>query len=540
MARDLKTDQELLGRVLALAQNRDIPRAAALAEQALAEGFEHPLLLNVLATRLEGEGKLEEAAGLLERGIALAPSDVPVRNALALVLQRLERPQEALAHLELILQDQPQLAFAHASKGNALIALGSLGLAQASHLRALELDPDNIAAMGSLASIATHRGEHDGARRWAERLLVRIPGFPDAVLSIAAADLAGGATARAEAALRDLLADRRAGPMDRSRALGLLGDVLDAAGRYAEAFDAYSACNELTGQIYCRFAEPSLLTYTRNLTDAFLARAPHWPARPATVSLADAPAEHVLLMGFPRSGTTLLEVILDGHPRVCSLEEHDLFTEGVLQYLHDPRTLESLTQASEAELGVLRAAYWRRVRAGGAEVSGKVFIDKHPLNTLKLPLIARLFPDAKILFARRDPRDVVLSCFRRRFRINPAMFQMLSLKSAAQFYDAVMELAARAQPVLGLAWHEVRYESLVADFATETRRICEFLGIEWTGGMSEFAARVQSRESATPSTAQLARGLDQSAVGHWRHYRQHIAAFEPLLARWTALYGLRP
>ncbi len=537
MARDLKADQELLGRVLAHAQNRNITQAAALAEQALAEGFEHPLLLNVLATRLEEEGKLEEAARLLERGVTLAPADVPVRNALALVLQRLERPQEALAHIEAILAEHPQLAFAHASKGNALIALGALGQAQASHLRALELDPDNMAAMGSLASIATHRGEHAGARRWAERLLARAPGFPDAVLSVAAADLAGGATARAETALRALLADRRAGARDRARALGLLGDVLDAAGRYAEAFAAYSACNELTAQAYRHFAEPSPLTYTRTLAETFAACAPAWPAAAAAQPAAGGPAGHVLLMGFPRSGTTLLEVILDGHPQVASLEEHDLFTEGVLRYLHDPRSLDSLLGASEEELESLRAAYWRRVRAGGAEVAGKLFLDKHPLNTLKLPLIARLFPNAKILFARRDPRDVVLSCFRRRFRMNPAMYQMLTLKSAAQFYDAAMDLAAVAQPVLGLAWYDVRYESLVADFAAETVRICEFLGIEWTGGMSEFASRVQSRASATPSTAQLARGLDQSAVGHWRHYREHIAPLEAVLARWTALYG---
>ncbi len=111
---------------------------------------------------------------------------------------------------------------------------------------------------------------------------------------------------------------------------------------------------------------------------------------------------------------------------MVSLEEHDLFTEGVLRYLHDPRTLGPLLRASEEELESLRAAYWRRVRAGGAQVAGKVFLDKHPLNTLKLPLIARLFPQAKILFARRDPRDVVLSCFRRRFRMNPAMYQMLT------------------------------------------------------------------------------------------------------------------
>ncbi|MBS0579923.1 MAG: sulfotransferase [Proteobacteria bacterium] len=538
MARDLKADQELLRQVLSLAQNRDHQRAAALAEQALAEGFEHPLLLNVAATRREEQGRLEEALTLLERGVALAPADVPVRNALALVLQRLERPQEALEHLEVILAQHPQLPFVHASKGNALIALGSLGLAQASHQRALELDPDNLAAMGSLASIATHRGEHLVARRWAERLLARVPGFPDAVLSLAAADLAGGAASQAESALRALLADARAGATDRARAHGLLGDVLDALGRYREAFEAYRAGNELTRQLYARFAEPSLLTYATRLVGAFAAVAPRWPTTVAPARTGDAPAQHVLLIGFPRSGTTLLEVILDGHPGVVSLEEHDLFAEGVRQYLHNATDLRALADASEAELQALRADYWRRVRAGGAEVGGKVFLDKHPLNTLKLPLIARLFPQAKILFARRDPRDVVLSCFRRRFRMNPAMYQMLTLASAAQLYDATMDLAQRAQGVLGLAWQDVRYERLMADFAGESRRICEFIGIQWTPGMSEFAGRVQSRENATPSTAQLARGLDRSGVGHWRHYREHIAPLEPVLARWIALYGV--
>src|SRR5262249_12833234 len=178
-------------------------------------------------------------------------------------LQRLDRPAEALQHIDELLRKHPDLGFAHANKGNALIALGSLGLARASHLRALELDPDNLAAMGSLASIATHRGEHAEARRWAEQLLVRVPGFPDALLSLAAAELADGATERAEDLLRGLLADPRAGPSDRARAQGLLGDVLDAAGRYGEALAAYSACNEALRSIHRRFgAGTSILAYT--------------------------------------------------------------------------------------------------------------------------------------------------------------------------------------------------------------------------------------------------------------------------------------
>src|SRR5262249_9794996 len=146
------------------------------------------------------------------------------------------------------------------------------------------------------------------------------------------------------------------------------------------------------------------------------------------------PAGHAFLIGFPRTGTTLLEVALDGHPRIASLDEHELLTESVLRFLGETPDLDGLGAASEAELEVSRAAYWARVRSGGVDVAGRVFLDKYPMNTLKLPLIARLFPDARILFARRDPRDVVLSCFRRRFKMNAAMYELLTLPGAAALY----------------------------------------------------------------------------------------------------------
>ena len=109
MARDLQADQATLRQVLGYAQQRDIRRAAELAEKTLASGFEHPLLLNVLATRHEQEGNFEASCRLLQRAVTLAPRDVAARNALALCLQRLERPAEALAHVEEILKakDKP-------------------------------------------------------------------------------------------------------------------------------------------------------------------------------------------------------------------------------------------------------------------------------------------------------------------------------------------------------------------------------------------------------------------------------------------------
>jgi tetratricopeptide (TPR) repeat protein len=538
MPRDLEADLETLRSVLALAERRDIAGAAAIAERALSSGFEHPMLLNVLATRLEEEGKLDEALRLLERAVQLAPTDVGVLNALTICLQRLDRPAEALGYSDRLLKLQPNLAFAHANRGNALISIGALAKAHCSHSRALELDPDLLASKAALASIASHRGDHGEARRWAREVLARLPGFPDAVLSLAAAELATGATDTAQLLTCQLLADPRAGPAERARANGLLGDVLDASGRHAEAFGAYTACNDALRNIHRQFAAgTSILTYSESVLSAMQrVDAARWQAREDAGNDTDEASGHVFLLGFFRSGTTLLEVALEGHPRIASLEEHELLAPGVLTFMREPLDFEPLLRSHET-VQALRLDYWRQVREAGVEVKGRVFVDKHPLNTLKLPLIARLFPRARILFAYRDPRDVVLSCFRRRFNINPATYQLLTLEGASALYDITMRVADHARGVLGLRWHDVCYEKLVDDFAGQLRAICQFLEIEWAPEIVDFATRARARERATPSTPQLAKGLSRSGMRQWKNYQTELAVVMPALQSWAARLG---
>ena len=537
MPRDLETDLATLRTVQNLAQKRDFAAAAALAEKTLAEGFEHPMLLNIAATRLEQEGKYQDALKLLERAVAIAPKDIGARNAIGLCLQRLDRPAEALYHIDELLKQNADLPFAHTNKGNSLMALGSLGRARESHLRAFELDPRNFSATAALGSIASHRGQHAEAREWAARTLAIAPGFPDAILALSAAELAAGNHAAAERRLRDVINDPRASSTDRARATGLLADVFDAAGRYEEAFEAYQAGNRVWRLIYQRYEGANVVGYAHALTAAMDKVEPlGWGESPDSTTAA---AGHVFLIGFPRTGTTLVEVVLDGNPQVVSLEEHELLAQGVLTFMREPVNFEVLAHADAAALNALRESYWRSVRAAGVDVTGKVFVDKHPLNTLKLPLITRLFPQAKILFAVRDPRDVILSCFRRRFQMNPSMYEFLTLSGAAAFYAAVMQFAQTARRKLNLEWHEIRYERLIADFEQEMRGICGYIGLEWQPSMGEFAQRVQSREHATPSTAQLSQGLVTSATAQWRHYENHLAPVLPALEPWMERFGYR-
>lgn len=517
----------------------DYPRAAALAEQALAAGHEHPLVLNLAALRAEEDGRLDEALSRLQRATELAPADPGARNALGLCLARLERHAEALAAFDQALSLAPDFPGAHAARGGTLEAMGRLPQAEAAHRRALALQPDNTVALAGLANIASRRGAHAEAKALAEQVLAIQPGYPDAVRVAAAGELAAGDAAAAQARLEALAATPGLAPQQLALTQGDLGDVLDAQGKVAEAFAAYAACNMSLWRFYAPTfgAPPTALEFARGMIARLDAIAPSaWPSaagsRPAGVK------GHVFLLGFPRSGTTLLEQVLGGHPDVETLEERETLSAALRAFLATPEGLDRLAVATPAELEPLREAYWARVREEGAAPEGKVFVDKHPFNTLKLPLIAKLFPDAKILFARRDPRDVVLSCYRRRFAMSGSAYQLLTLPGAAGFYDAAMQIAERMGPAL--ATHVVRHEDLIADFDGTARAACEFLGIGWTEALRDFARRVKDRGIATPSGAQLAGGLSAEGVGQWRRYRMQLAPALPRLAPWVERFGYQP
>ena len=290
------------------------------------------------------------------------------------------------------------------------------------------------------------RGDAAQARTLAEEALRLQADHPGASLVLASTDLDRGSASEAHARLDELLARKALDERQQQVALGLLGDALDRLGRTAEAFAAYTCMNEET----VRVAAPrfdgggrieSHLEFVRRLTRWFERQDPAaWrPAVSAGAELSPV-RRHVFLLGYPRSGNTLVENVLVSLPGVRSLEERPTLAEADLAFMRDDRALELLTHLEPALAARHRQAYWRRVRAEVPDLDGQVFVDMAPLNGIKLPMIARLFPDAIVLLCRRDPRDVVLSCFRRHFRVNPSTYQMAGLERAARHYDAVMHL----------------------------------------------------------------------------------------------------
>ena len=482
---------------------------------------------------------------MLERARSLAPDDPHILNSLGISLKASGRAESALQAYDAALRIAPDMAPAHFNRGTMLEQLSDISRARTAFERAATLDPNYAEPLASLAWLSAQAGNIDSARDYGERALALLPSNVLARMALASADLQSGDVAAAADRLSGLPRDPALTGVNRTIVLGLVGDLQDAEGRPAEAFAAYAASNaELRALNAARFEAPrqeSPLTHARRLSTWFEKTDPKpWSEAPAPRPRAADPKAHIFLVGFPRSGTTLLENVLAAHPEVVSLEEKECLAPASASYLGSDEGLERLARITPGEAMRERDSYWAMVRSFGVEPRGRVFIDKMPLASVALPLIAKLFPNARVLFARRDPRDVVLSCFRRRFGMNASMYQLLTLDGAAAYYDAVMRLAEIYREVLPLPQHLVRYESLVDDFEGTARAACDFVGIDWNEGLRDFASKARTRGISTPSAAQVARGLNRDGQGVWRRYAEQMAPVMPILDPWVRRFGYEP
>ena len=532
--RDAAADDAKVHSILAALDAGDLEDAARLSELALESGLQHPAPFCVMATALESKARFGEAIPYLRRARELLPTDVPLMIALVRCLLGAGRPADTLAVLETALRLEPFYADAHAHKGQALERLSRMGEAQGSYARALALDPANLAAKAGVASLCSHFGEHREARAHAQAVLEAAPDHASAAVVLALADMAEGSPAAAETRIRALMAAHGPDPSLTS----YLGDTLDAQDRVQEAFDAYSQSGEALRRLHDgQYLEDSVLKAAER-TASLLQRLPagSWPRDPADRPEPDGVETHVFLMGFARSGTTLLELALEGDEQVEVLQEQEPLADA-LHHFAGPDGLNRLLAATETELAAFRSAYWRRARAAGATLERRLFVDKQPMNTLHLPVIARLFPGARILCARRDPRDVVLSCFRRRFLINRYTSHFHTAEGTARLYAAAMQVADSIEQLAPLQTLVIAHEDLVQDFDRELGKVCVFLGLAWTDALRSFAGRVRSRGIATPSASQLARGLNSDGVGQWRRYARQLEPLSPFLQHWVDRFG---
>jgi Tfp pilus assembly protein PilF len=509
---------------------RDFHAARRAAEQVVRERPGDPganQILGIVALEL---GDAETAKQHLRRADAAAPGQPHILNTLGVAFRRTGDISEA--RRAFTRSGERGLIDGWRNLGNLEALAGDAKATVRAYERALKLNDKDAASHAGLAQALELLHDLAGARIHARTALAAEPHNEIAALALAQVAVRERSFDEAEA-LAARVAQRGASKINQALAWGVIGDARDKQGDAAEAFAAFTEANRILLELHGAHRTTSHLPYHPEGVARMTAFAEREDFSTWTAPERFSTPAPVFLVGFPRSGTTLLEQVLSAHPGLVCIEEREHLALSAQDLASDPAKLANVT---DAEIETVRAEYWKRVRAE-ANVGKRIVIDKLPLNIIFLPLIKRVFPDAKIIFALRDPRDVVLSCYQQRFGMNAAMVQFLELGTAVAYYDAVMSLGLLCRERLGLPVHDVRYERVVADLETIAREMTAFLSLPFEPAMLSFREAALKRNINTPSARQVIEPIYNRSVARWKRYETQLAPVLPQLNAWAARLG---
>jgi len=453
--------------------------------------------------------KLDKAQQYLEKAVSLDETLVDAYNGLATIYSSTGKDSKAIEYYEIIINMNAANEFVYGNIALLYERLRKSEQANKSAKKAISLNPCNMPGNLVLARENRENAEYDQSIDRLKRVLSAGNIHPSAMVNI-----------KSE-----------------------MGLTLDLKGDYRGAFSAFLSSKEASREI-AKQAPYNESYYLKRLVKNKVwfttERVKQFPVIDIKNNARKPP---VFFVGFPRSGTTLVEQILSSNANIeTSGEEvvlNDLIVfarkniKGSKKY---PDFLEDYNL--ESRIVELRDEYFNQLKTVcGFDGDNKMFIDKLPLNLVDLGFINQVFPDAKIIMAYRDPRDVCLSCFMQVFQLNPAMIQFLTLKSTANFYAKTMDLWLHYKEVLNLNVFEYKYEDLVLDSESITKKMVGFLGEEWSADMLEYYKRVAQKNVATPSFVDIKLPIYTRAVQRWKNYTEEIEEIEDILEPYIKEFG---
>lgn len=564
---------------LAIAWQGDIEHGLLDVEHSVRLRPTDPIFNNNLAMLYEEVGRLQEAETHFQRSLKLKPDYLPALRNLAKLLWRRNKYYLAGSHLKDLLRRDPVDRESRALLAEVYGAVGEIAsmckefetvlaqdplnvkvciryaellsrvgrsdeaVAVCQRLLALQNPDPDVRVLCTLAIIEEHRNCLDEAEYWLRQALQRAPQGPAIRRLMSTICLRRGDLPGAHDWLQGVDVSKL--PLDEQYNHGFaLGDLLDKEGRHEEAFSAYRQGNEAYKQLlekrYAqRFYDPERIQRQYGQLKVFFTRE-RVTALKAFSPVAAGDAEPLFIVGFPRSGTTLLEQMLAVHPAIQAGDELSAMnllrtsSAARLGSLVDyPECLNELQNPKKHQaLQGFREFYLTYAREAGAlRPDRTLFTDKMPLNEEHLGLIHLVFPQSPIVHMIRHPLDVVWSCYSN--ALLHGYHCALDLESAAFHYVQTLDLVEHYLSNIPLRYIRLCYEDLVEKTESELRRLLQFLGLPWDSTLLEFHR--SKRVARTASYAQVTQKLYSSSLGRWRHYRKPLASaieiLEPCLKK---------
>jgi len=504
--------------------------AEALIRRIVALDPNNLVATNELALILLGKGSLAEAEVHARNAVRIAPENPQAHNLMGMIMTEANRPQIGEYHYRRVLElSEARDPILLANLAWNLKNQGRMEEARALYQESAAAAPDVRQTVLGFARLEEADRNFDAAANVLDDAEVRFPN--DVGIRLTRAALLGRMRRTDEAiALIDgaVTGDARLGPNE----LLEKGRLLDQMGRYDDAWAAFAEGKrlgrELSGQSYLDEAAGQTVDRLRNFfSEGRLRILPRAGVR------SDVP-QPIFILGFPRSGTTLVEQTLSAHPKIAAGDELPLIHEitaimprMLASPLGYPEALAELWMGDQREgLDNLRDYYLQKVRQLGVLRKGATrFTDKMPLNETHLGLIALLFPEAPLIHVLRHPLDIMVSAFSNAF--THGFYCASDLESAARHYLRVMDLVQHYRGEMTLRYLPMRYEDIVKDQEASVRAMLGFIGEKFDKACLTF--HQNRRYARTASYAQVTEPLYDRSVERWRHYRAHLAPVIPIL-----------
>jgi len=506
-----------------LAKAHDLLRAGRLADagqhllQASELAPQDPLPLQRLTNVALRQGDWDAASKWLQRLASLCPEDATTHLRLGLVCHLQGKLADAEAAYKRALAIDPELSDALAGLGRTAILRGSGSDAESLFERALNSEPGHADATAGLAGLLENRGDAKQA------LGLLQPLIEQGMVNSELARIYAGACRQLDnpepaVHLIEELLQKRLADSERAQLLFVLAGLCDATGRTDEAFRAADEANRLRPG---GFDVQSFRNHIEQLTTTFPAGVP------AVCDENTSNTPMVFIVGVPRSGTTLVEQILAQHPAVLAAGEHsrlEKMAARLEQHSGRPWTL-ALGDCRPEQVREMEDRYLEPV--GEIPESIRIVTDKMPVNFLYLPMAARVLPNSKVIWCRRNPMDTGLSCYMQAFGGRGVEFAS-DLAHIGHYIRQSDQLMTHWRRTLGLPVYELHYEELVNDPESGARKMLRFLDLEWDDKCLQF--HESRRYVGSPSYAQVRKPISTAAVGKSAPYEKHLTPLKQALA----------
>ena len=481
-------------------------------------------------------GKLEESLNANLNAVKINPDDHESQNNLGNIFIILGKLEEAEVNLKIAISLKPDYADAYSSLGNVLFLQGRLDEAEVSLRKSISLHSNSVKAFLSLCETLDKNNKLNDLLKLVKNIGGKfVKNKSDFLFYEAFTYFRLEVYDKVEYIINKINKNE----LTQNRVLSFLklkADFSHFKKNYKDAFKNYKEMNDKI-KISTNYKNKNPKKYFNHQIKKIdqineLEKFELYRNDIKTPWL-----QPIFLVGFPRSGTTLIDSILRSHSKINVIEEkpllHKIYRE--INYLSSISDIEKIDNESA---NIASKAYFNEAKKYCKINKNSILVDKLPLNIFEIPLIHRIFPNSKIILAIRHPYDCILSCWMQNFKLNHAMANMVDLDIVVEFYIHAMHFFHICKKRYNIDIFKVRYEDLVSNFNYEVNNLLSFMDLEWEEGLKNYHEKVFSRNSInTPSYSQVIKPLYQHASFRWLKYKKNFTKYNNKILPWINEFG---